>query len=86
MRSDSGTALPCDGTIHQLTSDVLVFLEQLVDYTDTIGNVLNQDPTYSAALIQITSDTKSNLNNDKNKILLGIYISEYIYFSSFSIF
>ncbi|CAH0389782.1 unnamed protein product [Bemisia tabaci] len=76
VRSDSGTALPCDGTIHQLTSDVLVFLEQLVDYTDTIGNVLNQDPTYSAALIQITSDTKSNLNNDKNKILLGIYIKK----------
>lgn len=62
------TQLPKDGTVHELTSNVLMFLEQLLEYTDTIGRVLKQDPTYNAQLEKLHS-------NDKNKALLGLYIS-----------
>jgi exocyst complex protein 7 len=72
VRSDPSTQLPKDGTVHELTSNVLVFLEQLLDYVHTIGGVLAQDPVYSNALTLIPGHSKV----DKNKALVGIYISE----------
>lgn len=70
LRSDSVTQLPPDGTVHELTSNVLMFLEQLLEYTDTIGRVLAQDLSYSIHLDKLKS-------HDKNKALLGYYISTY---------
>ena len=64
--------MPKDGTVHELTSNVLVFLEQLLDYVDTIGGMLAQDPVYSTALTLIPGHGKV----DKNKALVGIYISK----------
>nr|CAD7462409.1 unnamed protein product [Timema tahoe] len=72
VRSDPSTQLPKDGTVHELTSNVLVFLEQLLDYVDTIGGVLSQESLYSNALTLVPNASKV----DKNKVLLGIYISE----------
>lgn len=71
LRSDSVTQLPPDATVHELTSNVLMFLEQLLEYTDTIGRVLAQDPTYNLQLDKIRS-------SDRNKALLGFYISNYL--------
>lgn len=68
-------SLPRDGTVYQLTSDVLFFLEQLSDYVGIIGTVLAQEPTYTNALATTTVDHKRG-SSDKNKILLGIYISK----------
>lgn len=62
------TQLPKDGTVHELTSNVLIFLEQLLEYIDTIGNVLAQDLNYSMQLDKMKT-------NDKKKTLLGLYIS-----------
>lgn len=76
VRSDSNTSLPKDGTVYQLTSDVIFFLEQLLDYTDIIGAVLVQDPGYSNALTAILSDSSKRNPIDKNKTLLGIYIKK----------
>ncbi|KDR13019.1 exocyst complex component 7 isoform X1 [Zootermopsis nevadensis] len=72
VRSDPSTQLPKDGTVHELTSNVLVFLEQLLDYVDTIGGVLAQDSVYSNALTLIPGHGKV----DKNKALVGIYIKK----------
>jgi hypothetical protein len=49
-----------------------MFLEQLLDYVDTIGGVLAQDPVYNNALTLIPGHGKV----DKNKALVGIYISK----------
>lgn len=57
--------------MHELTSNVLIFLEQLLEYIDTIGNVLAQDPGYSMQLDKMKT-------SDKKKALLGLYISKVI--------
>lgn len=72
LRSDSVTQLPKDGTVHELTSNVLMFLEQLLEYTDTIGKVLALDPSYSTQLDKLKS-------TDKKKALLGLYISKFLF-------
>lgn len=33
--------MPKDGTVHELTSNTLIFLEHLLGYTETVGNMLN---------------------------------------------
>jgi Exo70 exocyst complex subunit. len=72
IRTDSTSSLPPDGTVHQLTSDVLVFVQQLLEYTETIAAVLVQDVSYVNAI-----NLEQHKPTDKNKILLGIYISKY---------
>lgn len=75
IKSDSNTSLPRDGTVFQLTSDVLFFLEQLLEFIDIIGIVLGQDSSYSSALANLLLESDRG-PTDKNKVLLGIYISE----------
>ncbi|XP_054285786.1 exocyst complex component 7 [Macrosteles quadrilineatus] len=72
VRSDTSSGLPKDGTVHELTSNVLVFAEQLLEYMDTIAGVLGQDPAYNNAYLQIPNHNKI----DKNKAFLGIYIKK----------
>ncbi|CAG9773527.1 unnamed protein product [Ceutorhynchus assimilis] len=67
LRSDSVTQLPPDGTVHELTSNVIMFLEQLLDYSDTIGIVLGQDPSYARQLEKLKY-------SDQNKAFIGLYI------------
>lgn len=69
LRTDSVTQLPRDGTVHELTSNVLMFLEQLLEYTETLGRVLADNPGYSIQLEKLRI-------GDKNKALLGLYISK----------
>ncbi|KAI5723839.1 hypothetical protein M8J76_011609 [Diaphorina citri] len=71
IRTDSTSSLPPDGTVHQLTSDVLVFVQQLLEYTETIAAVLVQDVSYVNAI-----NLEQHKPTDKNKILLGIYIKK----------
>jgi len=61
--------LPRDGTVHELTSNVLIFLEQLLEYTETIGQVLAIDPAYSSKIDKLPV-------GDKNKAYLGLYIKK----------
>nr|CAD7267392.1 unnamed protein product [Timema shepardi] len=68
VRSDPSTQLPKDGTVHELTSNVLVFLEQLLDYVDTIGGVLSQESLYSNALTLVPNASKV----DKNKVCVRL--------------
>ncbi|XP_077297926.1 exocyst complex component 7 [Arctopsyche grandis] len=74
VKSDNGT-LPVDGTVHELTTNVLVFLDQILDYSDTIGGVLSQETVYvkNFALLpcytQIAHDKEA-----KARALLAIYV------------
>jgi hypothetical protein len=47
-----------------------MFLQQLTDYTDTLGGILSQEAAYSHALASAPGRA------DKNRTLLGIYISK----------
>ncbi|CAB4006486.1 exocyst complex component 7 isoform X2 [Paramuricea clavata] len=38
---DKQSNMPKDGTVHELTSNTLIFLTHLLSYTDTVGNMLN---------------------------------------------
>ncbi|KAK6643351.1 hypothetical protein RUM43_004856 [Polyplax serrata] len=69
VRNDTNSQLPKDGTVHELTSNVLVFLEQLTEYIDTIAGVLLKDPSYSTPL------SKLNCTN-KDKAVIGMYIKK----------
>lgn len=51
-----------------MTSNVLMFLEQLLEYSDTIGRVLYEDPSYNTQLDKLKG-------TDQSKALLGLYIS-----------
>lgn len=72
VRTDNSMGLPRDGTVYQLTSDVLVLMEQLLDYMDSVGPLLAQVPLYNNMVSHhITLP-------EKYKFLLGLYISKKI--------
>lgn len=58
--------------MHELTSNVLVFLEQLLDYADTIAGVLEKEPAYMAALHHAGLANRT----ERARALLGIYVSK----------
>lgn len=64
--------LPRDGTVYQLTSDVLVLMEQLLDYMDSVGPLLAQVPLYNNMVAHHITPP------EKYKYLLGLYISKHI--------
>lgn len=47
-----------------------MFLEHLLDYSDTIGVVLGQDPSYVKQLEKLK-------HTDPNKAYIGLYISKF---------
>ena len=55
IRMDGTTKekMPKDGTVFQLTSNVLLFLEQLLDYADTVSSILTQDSSYNQKVLLI---------------------------------
>merc|ERR1719347_2501282 len=75
IRSDSTTKekMPKDGTVFQLTSNILMYLEQLVDYMDTIADILAQDASYNQSILKIP---RRILPKDRPQALLGLYIKK----------
>ncbi|XP_034242549.1 exocyst complex component 7 isoform X1 [Thrips palmi] len=74
IRADPSAQLPKDGTVHELTSNVLVFLEQLLDYADTIAGVLEKEPAYMAALHHAGLANRT----ERARALLGIYVKKVV--------
>uniref|UniRef100_A0A8P4GGL3 Exocyst complex component 7 n=1 Tax=Dicentrarchus labrax TaxID=13489 RepID=A0A8P4GGL3_DICLA len=56
--------MPKDGTVHELTSNAILFLQQLLDFHETAGAMLASQETSSA----------SSYTSDFNKKLLSTYI------------
>lgn len=66
--------VPKDATVHELTSNTIWFIEHLLSHFDVIGGVLQQDSLYASQLEAHTHKTLSP--EEKNKALLGLYISK----------
>jgi len=77
IRSDATTRekMPRDGTVFQLTSNILMYLEQLVEYMDTISDILSQDPFYNQTVLRLP---KRVLPQDRPQAMLGLYFKKVI--------
>lgn len=71
------SSVPKDATVHELTSNTIWFIENLVDHFDVIGGILQLDAIYCSQLDVILAK-KSLSIEEKNKALLAIYISKYL--------
>lgn len=70
----SGSNIPKDATVHELTSNTIWFVEHLFEHYDVIGGILQLDSTYSSQI----NLQKIQSAEDRNKAILGLYISEFI--------
>lgn len=66
LRSEGERALPKDGTVHELTSNALVFVEHLLDFASTLAPILQKEVP--------NVDTMKSPPNAK--LCLGFYISK----------
>ncbi|XP_053211106.1 exocyst complex component 7-like [Panonychus citri] len=64
IRNDVDTKVPRDGTVHELTSNVMIFLVQLSNYLDILSRV-----------ITVTDMQSYERSSDKNKLAFAQYIS-----------
>uniref|UniRef100_T1J1M1 Vitellogenin domain-containing protein n=1 Tax=Strigamia maritima TaxID=126957 RepID=T1J1M1_STRMM len=63
IKSDLDRQMPKDGTVHQLTSNAMMFLEQLMDYAETVGELLLK-----------TDKMAASPTTEKKKNAMGHYI------------
>ncbi|XP_061731900.1 exocyst complex component 7 isoform X3 [Nerophis ophidion] len=70
--------MPKDGTVHELTSNAILFLQQLLDFHETAGAMLASQvlgDTYNIPLDpRESSSSASSYTSDFNKRLLSTYI------------
>ncbi|XP_028331345.1 exocyst complex component 7 isoform X5 [Gouania willdenowi] len=70
--------MPKDGTVHELTSNAILFLQQLLDFHETAGAMLASQvlgDTYNIPLDpRESSSSSSSYTSDFNKRLLSSYI------------
>ena len=71
--SYSGSNVPKDATVYELTSNTIWFLEHLQEHSDTIGDILKVDLEYTKPL-DLISHQKLRSNEMRHKAILGIYI------------
>lgn len=64
IRNDVDTKVPRDGTVHELTSNVMIFLVQLANYLDILSRV-----------ITVTDMQSYERSSDKNKLAFAQFIS-----------
>lgn len=69
------STVPKDATVHELTSNTIWFIEHLFDHFDVIGGVLQHDTLYAGQFDAYAATHKTMQAEDRNKILLGLYIS-----------
>ncbi|XP_069373944.1 exocyst complex component 7 isoform X2 [Paralichthys olivaceus] len=69
--------MPKDGTVHELTSNAILFLQQLLDFHETAGAMLASQvlgDTYNIPLDPRETSSASSYTSDFNKRLLSSYI------------
>ncbi|XP_014872208.1 exocyst complex component 7 isoform X6 [Poecilia latipinna] len=69
--------MPKDGTVHELTSNAILFLQQLLDFHETAGAMLASQvlgDTYNIPLDPRETSSASSSTSDFNKRLLSSYI------------
>lgn len=77
VRNEAGTALPKDGTVAESTSNVIVFLEQLIEYANTVSSVLqgNEMGNYFSAPASKDTSYRSVLGSYIKKVLAQLNLS-----------
>lgn len=70
--------IPKDATVHELTSNTIWFIEHLFEHYDVIGGILQLDSSYTSQI----NLPKIQSAEDRNKAILGLYISELSQISS----
>jgi len=75
IRTDATTRdrMPKDGTVFQLTANVMRYLENLIDYMDTIADILGQDASYNQAIIKLPCRV---VPQDRPQAYLGLYVKK----------
>ncbi|GAB6031068.1 hypothetical protein CHUAL_007879 [Chamberlinius hualienensis] len=58
IKNDQDRQMPKDGTVHELTSNAMIFLEQLKDYAESVGSMLatigiTDQPNYDKAIMAV---------------------------------
>lgn len=71
----SYSSVPKDATVHELTSNTIWYLEQLLEHNNehVIADLLQQDSFYISQ-IDLISSNKSISTDAKSKIFLGLYV------------
>ncbi|CAG0879845.1 unnamed protein product [Darwinula stevensoni] len=81
LKLDQDKQVPSDGTVHQLTSNIMMSLEPLRDTDDTLGHILQvailsvsflDKPLYQKAVGSLP------LNISRKKALLGVYLTRVV--------
>uniref|UniRef100_A0A8C0BL87 Exocyst complex component 7 n=1 Tax=Buteo japonicus TaxID=224669 RepID=A0A8C0BL87_9AVES len=65
--------MPKDGTVHELTSNAILFLQQLLDFQETAGAMLASQGTYILFFSE-TSSSASSYSSEFSRRLLSTYI------------
>lgn len=71
--STLSTTVPKDATVHELTSNAIWFVEHLQYHVDPIGSILYSEQSY-VHILETLAAHKNLTAEQKNKILLGIYV------------
>nr|XP_043870203.1 exocyst complex component 7 isoform X2 [Solea senegalensis] len=69
--------MPKDGTVHEMTSNAILFLQQLLDFHETAGAMLASQvlgDTYNIPLDPRETSSATSYTSDFNKRLLSTYI------------
>uniref|UniRef100_A0A452QTK8 Exocyst complex component 7 n=1 Tax=Ursus americanus TaxID=9643 RepID=A0A452QTK8_URSAM len=67
--------MPKDGTVHELTSNAILFLQQLLDFQETAGAMLASQGTCNRpSLLPETSSSATSYSSEFSKRLLSTYI------------
>ena len=75
IRADSTTKekMPKDGTVFQLTSNVLMFLYQVYEFVDTLAMILTQETAYNQTLLRLPRKISVS---ERNPALVGLYVKK----------
>ena len=65
--------MPRDGTVFQLTSNVILFLQQIHEFVDTLAMILTQDTSYNQTLLRLPRKISVS---ERNPALVGLYIKK----------
>jgi len=64
--------MPKDATVFQLTSNVILFLQQINEFVDTLAMILTQDTSYNQTLIRLPRKISAKKNKcQRTKSCIG---------------
>jgi len=81
---DKQSYMPKDGTVHELTSNTMLFLEQLLEFSDTAGAMLHTQDPNSLPNVQMADRPRLKLAEFFTKVLSALGLNLHVKFESYS--